>query len=152
VFAYTSDPRASRYLGWRPHRQLEETRRFLAGCAEGWRDGRRLRWLIRCQEGTVVGMIEAQLSRTLAGVGYVIAPEHWGRGYATEALCLAVDALFCHTSVPSVWAVCDAENHASARVLEKSCFLPAHRLPHYRRCPNLGPEKRDFLSYVRHRQ
>lgn len=151
VFSYTADPRASRYLGWRPHRAIDETREFLSSCAEGWREGRRLRWLIRSAHGGVVGMIEAQLGRAMAGVGYVIAPQHWGRGYATEALSLVVEALFEHTSVPSVWAVCDVENHASARVLEKSGFHLASRLPDYRSCPNIGPEKRDFLSYVRSR-
>ena len=97
----------------------------------------------------MVGMIEAQLSRAMAGVGYVIAPQHWGCGYATAALSLVVDALFEHTRVPSVWAVCDAENSASARVLEKSGFTLASSLPGYRRCPNIGPRRRDFLGYVR---
>lgn len=148
VFAYTADPLASHYLGWHPHQSIAQTHEFLAGCAAGWRDGRRLRWLIR-SEGTVVGMIEVQLSRTLAGVGYVIAPQHWGRGYATEALTLAVAAIFEHTRVPSIWAVCEVDNRASARVLEKCGFVLANRLPAYRVCPNIGPEKRDFLSYVR---
>ena len=152
VFAYASDPRASHYLGWHPHQTIDETREFLARSAEAWQEGRRLRWLIEARGGEVVGMIEAQLGRSMAGIGYVIAPQQWGHGYASQALSLAVDALFEHTGVPAVWAVCDEENPASARVLEKCGFSFANRLRHYRSCPNIGPQKRDFLSYVRYRQ
>ena len=152
VFAYASDPRASHYLGWPPHQTIDETHEFLARSAEAWQEGRRLRWLIEGEGNGVVGMIEAQLGRSMAGVGYVIAPQQWGHGYASQALSLVVDALFAHTRVPAVWAVCDEENPASARVLEKCGFTFANRLHHYRSCPNIGPEKRDFLSYVRYRE
>lgn len=151
VFAYAADPRACRYLGWQPHRCIDETIKFLSGCTEAWRDGRRLSWIIRIGQGEVVGMIEVQLSRSLAGVGYVIAPNHWGLGYATEALSLVADAIFNFTSVPSIWAVCDVENLASARVLEKSGFVLGQRLTNYRSCPNIGPEMRHFFSYVHYR-
>ena len=152
VFVYASDPRASHYLGWRPHQTIDETREFLVRSAKAWHEGRRLRWLIESRESGVVGMIEAQLGRSMAGVGYVIAPKQWGHGYASQALALVVDALFEHTSVPAVWAVCDEENPASARVLEKCGFVFVNRLHHYRSCPNIGPQKRDFLSYVRYRE
>ena len=151
VFAYTSDPRASRFLGWAPHTDVEETAAFLKTCELGWLQGKRLRWLIEDETHTVVGMIEAQLSRMLAGIGYVIAPDAWGRGYATEALQTVVDGLFEHTGIPAIWAVCDVENLASARVLDKSGFTRRNALPAYRKCPNIGGRERDFISYVRER-
>lgn len=96
-------------------------------------------------------MIEAQLSRVMAGIGYVIAQLAWGKGYATEALLLVVDSLFEHSPISSIWAVCDLENVASVRVLEKAEFKRRNLLPAYRKCPNIGGAERDFAGYVRER-
>jgi len=56
-------------------------------------------------------------------VGYWIAPPHWGRGYATEALTglLALARLAGHRRIVSRHA---ADNPASARVLRKAGFRP----------------------------
>jgi len=52
-------------------------------------------------------------------VGYELAPEFWGRGYATEAALAMVAFGFQEMSLHRVSSWCIAENIASARVLEK---------------------------------
>lgn len=54
-----------------------------------------------------------------AELGYLLRRDAWGQGYATEAATLARDFVLDHLGVQRLWAVCDPDNPASARVLEK---------------------------------
>jgi len=55
-------------------------------------------------------------------LGYAVAPEHWGKGFATEAVEAVVDAGFALTDAVEIVASTHAENSASRRVLEKAGF------------------------------
>lgn len=55
-------------------------------------------------------------------LGYLLAPEFWGRGLATEATAAVVDAVFSLTPVSAIVASTRVVNGASRRVLEKSGF------------------------------
>ncbi len=68
--------------------------------------------------GTVSIEIDSMEHRR-AELGYIFRREAWGRGVATEAATLARDFAFDRLGVHRLWAVCDPENHASHRVLEK---------------------------------
>jgi RimJ/RimL family protein N-acetyltransferase len=58
----------------------------------------------------------------LAVVGYTLATEHQGKGYATEALAALLDWLFTVAKVHRVSATIDPQNLPSARVLERNGF------------------------------
>ena len=55
-------------------------------------------------------------------LGYALAPEVWGRGYATEAVAAMVKAAFALSSVAEIDASVQVGNVASKRVLEKAGF------------------------------
>ena len=55
-----------------------------------------------------------------ADIGYELAPEHWGEGYATEAALAIVSFGFRELKLHRVSSWCIADNAASARVLEKA--------------------------------
>ncbi len=59
----------------------------------------------------------------LAEVGYVIDPEHWGMGYATESLRAVVRHAFEDWGIRKLSACYFADNPASGRVLEKVGFV-----------------------------
>ncbi len=59
-------------------------------------------------------------ARTQAGIGYVLAPDVWGRGLATDLARGLLTAAFDVLGLRRVTAGCYADNHASARVLEKA--------------------------------
>ena len=48
----------------------------------------------------------------------------------------------------AVWATCDVDNLASARVLEKAGFEREGRLHNWIVHPNIGPEPRDCYVYA----
>jgi RimJ/RimL family protein N-acetyltransferase len=70
-----------------------------------------------------VGMIslESRLQGRLT-IGYALAPEIWGKGYATEAVLAAIEAGFTLTNAVEMLATAHIENPASRRVLEKCGF------------------------------
>jgi RimJ/RimL family protein N-acetyltransferase len=126
--ARRSDPDVARYQDWELPYSRERAERVvkhqmtLAGPEEGeW-------WMaIVCDpdSGVVFGDVGAELSwqgRT-AEVGYTFAKEHWGRGYAVEAVEALVEHLFEVIEVTRVCGMLHPDNPASAMVLERTGFL-----------------------------
>lgn len=77
------------------------------------------------QTGTTVGelALHCQSQMRTAEVGYTFSPEHWGKGYAVEALSGLVAWLFDTVGVSRVFGMLHPDNTASAQVLERSGFL-----------------------------
>ncbi|WP_336360339.1 GNAT family N-acetyltransferase [Haladaptatus sp. ZSTT2] len=91
---------------------------------ESWSDGDDVRLLI-CADGESVGFISLSDFDTVHGsgtLGYWIAPDHWGNGYATEAVSLVCDYGFGHRRLHKLIAYVYDFNTGSQRVLEKLGF------------------------------
>lgn len=58
----------------------------------------------------------------LAMIGYTVAPEHQGHGYAVEAAETVIEWLFVRRKVHRIAATIDPRNMASARILERCGF------------------------------
>ncbi len=77
--------------------------------------------------GTVSATSISHVDRTCV-LRYVLLKDHWGKGYATEAVALATNHLFGTCNLRTISAhVCEPDT-ASIRVLEKNRFRPAVRL------------------------
>jgi RimJ/RimL family protein N-acetyltransferase len=150
IFAtYANDPEVTRFLLWKPGQRLEEIESFLKRAVERWERGDLLTWAITLREsGTLIGMIHVNIECS-AQVGYVIARPYWNRGYMTEALGAVVDWTLTRGDIYRVWAVCDTENTASARVMEKSGMRREGVLRSYLVFPNLSPTPRDCYCYAK---
>ncbi len=70
----------------------------------------------------------------------------------TEAIESFIKKIFKIKSIQRVWAVCDVENMASKRVMEKAGMKYEGLLKSWLVHPNMGPEPRDChcLSIVKH--
>ena len=77
-------------------------------------------------------------------IGFTIAPDHQGRGYATEAVRLLVGYLFTGRGKHRITAYCDARNAASAALLER---LGMRREGHLRESSWAKGEWTDDLVY-----
>jgi RimJ/RimL family protein N-acetyltransferase len=147
--AYAGDAQVARFVRWRPHTSVEETEQYVAGCVAAWDGGSRFPWAIELREGGgPVGMVELRVDGFKAEVGYVLARPFWGRGLATEAVRPVVAWALAEPSIYRVWAVCDAENLASARVLEKAGMTREGLLRRYSLHPNVSDEPRDSFCYA----
>ena len=148
VFArYASDPDVTKFMGWRRHESVEETRAFLAFSDAEWERWPAGPYLIEAADGRLLGAAGLRFQTpTTAVAGYVLAQDAWGYGYATEALS-AVVTVAMDVGVHQLSATCHNENLASVRVLEKCGFVRA-KLPGLAEFPNLSPgQPLDCLLY-----
>jgi RimJ/RimL family protein N-acetyltransferase len=123
-----SDPEVARYQDWsipypvdRAERLVEELVVMDGPRNDEW-------WMaVVCDidTGEVFGDLALHLghkART-AEVGYTFARDHWGKGYAVEALEALVEYLFDDLGVTRVFGMLHPDNRASAMVLERAGFL-----------------------------
>ena len=150
--AYAQDPEVTRYLLWRPHASLDETRAFLRRCHDVREQGAAFPWVLTWREGAeagaVLGMVELRADGHRPDLGYVLARPYWGRGLMTEAVRAVIACALAQAGVPRVWAVCDLENSASARVLEKAGMAREGLLRRWLVHPAMGPAPRDCWCYA----
>jgi ribosomal-protein-alanine N-acetyltransferase len=149
--AYAQDPQVTRYLAFRPHRDLNDAHEAVDRFLEGWRSGKSYSWLVfRRNDEQLVGAISAREDQGI-NLGYLLARPFWGQGFMSEALAAIVEWAFSVPSVFRVWAVCDLENDASARLLERNGFNQEGILRNWSLHPNVSDTPRDCYCYAKTR-
>ncbi|MCA9764017.1 MAG: GNAT family N-acetyltransferase, partial [Gemmatimonadetes bacterium] len=120
ILEYGSDPEVARYADWPVRSDLASLRELLHDRAARWTSGAEYYWVIteRERDGAIGGSC-CRVTGDAAEVGFLVHRQFWGRGIATVACTAVVAWLWSVPTVRRVWATCDAENLASARVLEK---------------------------------
>jgi RimJ/RimL family protein N-acetyltransferase len=146
---YAQDTEVTKYLTWRPHRSIEETQDYLRRCLSVWEQASAFPWVIcRKSDGQFIGMVEIRLGDHKSDLGYVLAREFWGNGYAPEAVKAITEWALAQAGVWRVWAVCDVDNLASARVLEKVGMQREGVLRRWIIHPNVSAEPSDAFCYA----
>ncbi len=147
-YAYASKPEATRFVSWPTHQTIRDTRNYLRYAIPAWRAGIDYAFSIREKNtGRLIGSIGVLVNEGKAQFGYVFSPTVWGQGYATEA-CRAVLPIV--RQLPGIFRIgtfVDAENMASARVLEKCGLVEEARLPKWFRFVNQGNAARDCILF-----
>jgi RimJ/RimL family protein N-acetyltransferase len=151
--AYASDPEVTRYLSWRYYTEVEPLRKFLHSVMDTWETGEgggHYGWML-CLRGTdtLIGSIGVGFDAHGAVIGYVLGRAYWGRGLMTEVVRFVAAWALAQPPLSRVWAFCDAENLASARVMEKAGLVREGLLRRWQVCPTIGPEPRDCLIYAK---
>jgi [ribosomal protein S5]-alanine N-acetyltransferase len=146
---YAQDPEVTKYTGWQPHKSVRETDEYIDRCISVWANGTAFPYvLIRKEDTQLIGMIEIRINQYKADLGYVLVKSEWGKGYMPEAMQALTDWALSQDEIYRIWAVCDVENGASARVMEK---VGMHREGVLRRWfihPNMSKEPRDCYCYA----
>ena len=150
--AYATDPEVAKYMSWMPHADVTQTEDFIHSLSESWDAETEFAWSIfQKTDNQLTGMITFRVEAFRAEVGYVLAKPFWGKGYMTEALVQIRNLAFSIPEIERVQIICDVDNPASARVMEKAGFEKEGVLRRYIRHPNVSQVPRDCLcySYVR---
>lgn len=130
--SYASDPPVLRYLGWKPHVSVTETRQQFSYDIHRWHKGSA--WVLALKSpdlpvclpaGRVIGPTELVPMRHPSDqahhvrLGYLMAANDWGRALMAEAVGAVLAAAASQTGIRRVDALCDVDNHASAALLTR---------------------------------
>jgi [ribosomal protein S5]-alanine N-acetyltransferase len=123
VFAYASDPEVTRFMFYGPRDQAE-THDYLQRMLQSQTEVPRLTWeiaVVRTADRRLIGACDLTLEDALAAdLGYILARDTWGHGYATEIARTLLRAGFEQLGLQRICALCDIHHLASARVLENA--------------------------------
>jgi len=120
--AIMRDPRAMRYWSTPPHATLDETREWVAKVIES-RPEESDDYVVEL-DGQVIG--KAGCWR-VPEIGYILHPDHWGKGYAREAMTAVIAHIFATRDVAKITADVDPRNTASIGLLLRLGFTETHR-------------------------
>jgi len=141
VFSYASDEETVRYLTWPAYKRIEEAqyslRHFLnhEGC-----------YAITIQETNhLIGCIDLSfLSDQKATFGFVLHKKYWNQGYMSEALQGLIDYVFHSLPITEIEGLCEVDNGASARVMQK-CGM---RFTHIEKNATCNGKVADYAHYL----
>jgi aminoglycoside 6'-N-acetyltransferase len=128
IAATRSDPEVARFLPWEPPFPLEEARSRIetAGMRTVLEPNQWvLRAVERVEDSALIGEVGVRGHHEdprQAIIGYVLAREAHGKGYATEVVRAVVGELFTTHGLHRIFAYTQDQNRASQRVLEKIGF------------------------------
>lgn len=150
VFEYASDPEVVRYMDWPASVEPADGIKATERAAEKWESGEEYSWRLTVPpDDRPIGSIGCRVGGEQADFGFVLNQRHWGHGYATEAAGAVLEWLKSLEAIKRIYATCDVDNVASARVLEKLGLSWTLRLPQYAVRPNMpGAPRRDAFLYA----
>lgn len=123
MYEYARLPEVTRYLRWSPHPDVYYTSDYLRFISKKYKCGEFYDWGIEDKEsgrfiGTC-GFVSIDTSNKSAELGYVLSPEYWGKGIATEVVARVIDFGFSRLELNRIYSRYMVENTASRRVMEK---------------------------------
>ena len=151
AYAIESREDVTRYLYWGPRSRAEMRealeRRKEMTAIDDERDAVRLAAVLRAS-GALVGDFSLQLvsrEHRQGEIGFVLHPDHQGRGYGTEAGAVMLRFGFEDVRLHRIIGRCDGRNTASARLMER---LGMRREAHFRSNELVKGEWTDELVYA----
>jgi RimJ/RimL family protein N-acetyltransferase len=137
LLAYRNDKEVNRYQGWGQSYSSEQASEFITEMST--REAGQIGWTqiaIELQAtGKMIGDVALntlEFEPRTAMIGYTLAREHWGQGYAIEAVTGVLKYCFEDLKMHRIRANCDTRNESSWRLLEKIGFRrEAHFIESY---------------------
>jgi ribosomal-protein-alanine N-acetyltransferase len=146
---YAQDPEIVRFVRFRPHRSLADTEAYIDDCLATPARSARTYVLIERDDNALIGAFHLRRRDVhRLDCGYVLARRRWGQGLMTEALSAVAQWAMAQPAIWRLGAVCDVDNFASARVMEKAGLQREGVLRRWMMHPNISAEPRDCFSYA----
>ena len=138
MFELDSNTEVHRYLGNDLVKSTEESEQLIAFIRQQYLDNGIGRWaMVEKHSGCFMGWTGFKfISETINDhsgyydLGYRMLPRYWGRGYATESAKACLKYGIETLNLKPIYAMANAENTASKRVLIKTGFTPAGSFMH----------------------
>ena len=143
-----SDPEVTRYLAWRPHPNVAETRRVITNV---FNIGGERSWLIRLRDNEeIVGACGFRPTQVHSmDFGYYLGRQWWGRRLMGEVVDLLIAEMESDPKVYRMSAICHVDNTRSARVLQRAGLSFEGRMVRHTVFPNISSEPQDVLQFAK---
>lgn len=127
VFALRSNPETMKYIPRPLLQNHEEALAHIKMIQSKIENNEGIDWVIT-QKGNpkllgIIGHYRIKWEHFRSEIGYMLLPEHHGKGIISDAIQLIIDYGFNQMKLHSIEALIDPDNQASARVLEKNGFV-----------------------------
>ena len=123
---WVTDHEVTRFWGWDPHKNIEETRSVLHSWIEDYQKMDNYHWVIESKKlSEVIGYIylnEIDEIESCAAVHYLLSRKLWGQGIMTEACGSVLSFAFIGIGFHKIKTRHHEMNPASGRVMEKCGF------------------------------
>lgn len=135
IFACFSNKDVTRYYGQETLERIEEAEAFVDFFANSFKEKRGIRWGIEIKgtEGIIgtIGFNAWSPKHRRTEIGYEIHPNHWRKGYASEAVLKVIQYGFDELHLTRIGAVVFIDNEASNQLLYKLGFQKEGVLRNY---------------------
>ena len=124
VYEYFSDPEVFRYQRGGPY-SAEQSQEYVERAIRRRKEKSRQHYefaIILKSESRLIGAVRLSINDAASrqgNIGYDLNRNYWGRGFGTEVARSIVNFGFNELKLHRITAGCNADNHASAHVLEK---------------------------------
>jgi ribosomal-protein-alanine N-acetyltransferase len=127
VLALRSNPEVMKYIPRPLITTTEEALEHIAMINDKIDTNEAINWAITIKGDPkfigIIGFYRPKYEHFRIEIGYMLMPEHKGKGIVSEAIKTVVDYGFDQLGLHSIEALIDPENIGSARVLEKNNFV-----------------------------
>ena len=124
MYEYSSDVEVTKFLTWKPHLHVNETREYIDDIIKRYKNGKFYDWgLVYKPDKKFIGtcgFTTVNLNQNICEVGYVLSKKYWNKGLITEALEHIIDLAFEYFGFDKVEARFFEGNIASKKVMLKS--------------------------------
>lgn len=123
MYEYSRSDLVTKYLLWNSHPDARYTRDYLGYIQSQYRAGEFYDWaVIHKETGKMIGtcgFARLDFENNSAEIGYVLNPDFWRKGYATEAVKRVINFGFHDLNLHRIEARYIVGNEVSRRVMEK---------------------------------
>jgi ribosomal-protein-alanine N-acetyltransferase len=146
---WVTDPEVSRFFGWEPDKNIEETKSLLSGWIEEYTKPETYHWVIVLKNASqAIGCIylnEINNEDNSVSVHYLLSRKYWNQGLMTEACKCVLDFAFSVLGVKKVHTLHHVDNPASGKVQQK-CGMRYVKTA-YRQVPDCEQISGDYSYY-----
>ncbi len=126
-YFFRTNEQVLRYIDREPMSHKEEAASFIQRIIDQVKNNETIIWVIELKDmpGKMIGTItfwRVEKENLRAEIGYMIHPDHWNRGIASEAIGAVVDFGFKVMNLHSIEANINPANEGSRKVLLRSGF------------------------------
>jgi ribosomal-protein-alanine N-acetyltransferase len=123
MYEYAQEPLVTNFLLWEPHVSIKFTQSYLKFIQTQYAAASFFDWAVTLADsGKMIGtcgFASIDTDNDAGEIGYVINPEYWGKGYATEALSRMLSFGFGVLGMHRIYVRIMSGNLASERVAKK---------------------------------